>query len=191
MKPLRKQSRPAENPKLVDVEFRQAPTRKWSSLSAAVSISLAVGACIGVAIWYVTRHTTPSGLPLGENNYKVALQPNGYWCSEIIETACVSPNGDIYIPSGEIGQTINAFMSICEKIPGAPRVCFAILLDQRRPIQTREVSGRFGADEALARMLEGTGLQAKGRLDDSVWFVPSTTELDPSFDGKQNGRAYK
>jgi hypothetical protein len=142
-------------------------------IALAVCAAIPVIASIALTVREVGRPRGPEPLPLPMAPQRTVQSPSGSWCAEKLPSACVSASGEIYMPAGEIGTTLDALFSICEQMPGAPAACMGVLLEQGREIHTRAVSGRMSPDEALARMLEGTGLRAVGDIKNGVGFLPT------------------
>jgi hypothetical protein len=129
---------------------------------AVLGSLVVIGIGIGVSVYVLTGPPEGGGAPMFDDHDLVIRKPDGAWCAPNLQAACVSPSGEVSIPSGDARDTLLAYSHIRYRIsPAFPPMGLAYSPGDTAKHQTQKVEGRLNAHEVLNRMLEGSGLVYK------------------------------
>jgi hypothetical protein len=169
------------------------PHRCYPRQLTAVVIILALLLVVGIGAWSTWRggddDLTTRELSRRPSKFDPVAQPDGSWCAKEIATACVRPDGAIHIPKGNAPDTLIAYFAIRTKmrdVDSPPSWGWAL---GEAEYQTQEVSGQWSASDALARMLEGSGLTVDVDRSDRVFIQPRERSDANSPESHVGGRS--
>lgn len=155
---------------LIGILITGIGTAVWSVRShvfgarvAVLGSVVVIGIGIAASAWYALNGPPEGGgAPIFDDHDLVIRKPDGAWCARNLQAACVSPSGEVTIPSGDAWDTLLAYSHIRYRIsPALPPMGLAYSPRDSAKHQTQKVVGRLNAHEVLNRMLEGSGLVDK------------------------------